>query len=101
MQSSGQGLKITGEYDKFNILLRRRLHESGWCDQVRLQAREIVKERGPNITVDQLLEDLLPQGRAAVPSAIKKELLLKVKDGLMRAAGIENEDNFENSIARD
>jgi len=91
MQHTGQGLVVTGEYEKFNILLRRRLHESGWTDQVRLQAREIVKEKGANISAEQLLEDLLPQGRAAVPSAIKKELLLKVKDALMRAAGLEGE----------
>lgn len=89
-----QALEMQGDYDRYKILLRRRLQESGWCDQVRLQAREIIKLKGSHITVDQLLEDLLPQGRASVPSSIKKELLLKVKQGLLQVAGIdENQVN--------
>lgn len=88
-----EALQYSGDYEKYKILLRRRLQESGWCDQVRLQAKEIIKEKGPGISTDKLLEELLPKGRAAVPSAIKKELLLKVKDGLMRAAGIDDENN--------
>lgn len=85
-----QALEMGGDYDRYKILLRRRLQESGWCDQVKLQAREILKEKGTNISLDQLLEELLPYGRATVPSSIKKELLLKVKEGLLRAAGVDN-----------
>ncbi|XP_046680849.1 enhancer of yellow 2 transcription factor-like [Homalodisca vitripennis] len=86
-----QALELRGDYEKYKILLKRRLQESGWCDQIRLQAKEIVKEKG-SMSVDQLVEELLPQGRASVPSAIKKELLLKVKEGLMKTAGIEDEN---------
>lgn len=86
-----RALEINGDYDRYKILLRRRLQESGWCDQIRLQARELVKEKGVNITSDQLLEELLPLGRATVPAAIKKELLLKVKEGLMVAAELDVE----------
>lgn len=101
MESTLQALEM-GDHDRYQTLLRRRLQESGWCDQVRLQAREILKEKGPNTSLDQLLEELLPQGRAIVPSAIKKELLLKVKEGLMRAAGIDEEvSNIDNLGSRE
>lgn len=101
MENTVQALEM-GDNDRYQILLRRRLQESGWCDQVRLQAREILKEKGPNTSLDQLLEELLPQGRAIVPSSIKKELLLKVKDGLMRSAGIDDEVScINNSVPHD
>lgn len=82
-------LEINGDYDRYKILLKRRLQESGWCDQIRLQARELVKQKGVNCTQDQLLEELLPLGRASVPAAIKKELLIKVKEGLMVVANLD------------
>ncbi|XP_050362406.1 enhancer of yellow 2 transcription factor-like isoform X1 [Nymphalis io] len=68
----------------FKELLRRRLIECGWRDQVRMLCRDVVKENeGSNVTFDMLLTRVTPQARALVPDSVKKELLLKLKTHLL------------------
>ena len=57
--------------------------ECGWRDQVRELCRKVIKERGVNqVSVDDILEEVTPKGRALVPDTVKKELLLKLKTHL-------------------
>jgi enhancer of yellow 2 transcription factor len=45
-----------------------------------LHARDIVKTKGvDNVTVDDLVSDIAPKARAAVPDSIKRDLLKKVR----------------------
>lgn len=44
-------------------LLRLRLTECGWNDEVRLLCREIVKEEGGNINVDKIVQTVTPKAR--------------------------------------
>ncbi|XP_046961792.1 enhancer of yellow 2 transcription factor-like [Vanessa cardui] len=79
-----QRLILSGDRERFKELLRRRLIECGWRDQVRMLCREVVKENeGNNVTFDMLLTRVTPQARALVPDAVKKELLLKLKTHLL------------------
>ncbi|XP_068084688.1 transcription and mRNA export factor ENY2-like isoform X2 [Anabrus simplex] len=77
---SEQSLIVSGERERFKELLHTRLIECGWRDQLQMLCRQIVKERGvQNITVDELISEITPKGRALVPDAVKKELLQKIK----------------------
>jgi len=50
---------------------------------VRELCRKVIKERGVNqVSVDDILEEVTPKGRALVPDTVKKELLLKLKTHL-------------------
>nr|CAD7456647.1 unnamed protein product [Timema tahoe] len=67
-------------------LLRERLVECGWKDQMHMLCRQIVKERGVDIKVDELLAEITPKARASVPDSVKKELLQKIKIQLTQDA---------------
>ena len=45
-------------------LLRTRLIECGWRDQLKVQCKEVVREKGlENVTVDDLVTVITPKGR--------------------------------------
>ncbi|XP_065203346.1 enhancer of yellow 2 transcription factor [Planococcus citri] len=74
------------DYTPIKQLLYRRLTESGWCDQVRMLVRLKLKENR-NISVNELVESSLPKARGIVPAAIKREMLQKLKDEILRDSG--------------
>ncbi|CAH2243436.1 enhancer of yellow 2 transcription factor-like [Pararge aegeria] len=79
-----QRLILSGDRERFKELLRRRLIECGWRDQIRMVCREIVKEHDSNsITLDMLVARVTPRARALVPDPVKKELLQKIKTHLL------------------
>ncbi|GFT36431.1 transcription and mRNA export factor ENY2 [Trichonephila clavipes] len=60
-------------------LVRDRLAESGWIDEMRAVCRGIIQEKGiENVTEESLVEEMTPEGRALVPDAVKRELLQRV-----------------------
>lgn len=64
-------------------LLRRRLVECGWRDQVKLICKDLIKEHGHDITYDKLLSMVTTRARTLVPDSVKKELLQKIKNQLI------------------
>ncbi|CAB4060424.1 TRAPPC6 [Lepeophtheirus salmonis] len=55
---------ISGEKEKLKELLRSRLIECGWRDQVKLHAKEIVKSRGlEKVKLESLVKEITPRGR--------------------------------------
>lgn len=75
-----QKLIETGERDKLKELLRNRLIECGWRDELKQYCKEIVRQKGlENITVDDLVAEITPKGRALVPDQVKKELLQRIR----------------------
>lgn len=70
-------------------LLSTRLTECGWRDEVRLICRNIIKEKGNSVKVDQLIAEVTPQARSIVPDEVKKELLFKIRGILASQEGIE------------
>ncbi|KAK2188985.1 hypothetical protein NP493_118g00026 [Ridgeia piscesae] len=75
-----QKLVVSGERDKLKELLRTRLIECGWRDQLKQHCKEIVKQKGlEHVTVDDLVAEITPKGRALVPDQVKKELLQKIR----------------------
>ena len=78
-----QKLIETGERDRLKELLRTRLIECGWRDQLKAYCKEVVKQKGlEHITVDDLVAEITPRGRALVPDQVKKELLQRIRNFL-------------------
>ncbi|RNA01387.1 transcription and mRNA export factor ENY2 isoform X2 [Brachionus plicatilis] len=70
----------TGERDRLKEALQQKLIDCGWRDQVKAHCKEVVKQKGlDNITVEDLVLEMVPKGRALVPDSVKKELLMKIR----------------------
>jgi len=84
-----QKLVESGEKDKLKELLRTRLIECGWRDQLKVHCKDIVRQKGlENITVDDLVAEITPKGRALVPDQVKKELLQRIRSFLAQQNNI-------------
>ncbi|KAJ1521347.1 hypothetical protein ONE63_003023 [Megalurothrips usitatus] len=82
-----QHLTIEGDKERFKELLRRRLTECGWRDEIRILCRDAIRDKGVhNVSVDDIVEEVTPVGRARVPDSVKKELLQKIKSYLYEKA---------------
>ncbi|CAN7026090.1 unnamed protein product [Brassica rapa subsp. trilocularis] len=57
-------------------LVRYRLVESGWKDEM----RHVKKKGRKDVTVDELIRVITPKGRASVPDAVKQELLNRIQN---------------------
>ena len=80
-----QRLVETGEKERLKEHLRNRLIESGWREELKLEAKKVVDKKGlSNVTLEDLVKDITPKGRASVPDAVKKELLVKIQDFLSK-----------------
>ena len=98
-----QRLVETGEKERLKEHLRNRLIESGWREELKLEAKQVrtmlgvlfstsasvisqvVDKKGlNNVTLEDLVKDITPKGRASVPDAVKKELLVKIQDFLSK-----------------
>ena len=80
-------LSSAGKYDELKELLRRRLIESGWRDELKTYATELVQSKGEaQLTVEQLTADITPQGRGVcAPRKCKGPVLAGVCDWALRA----------------
>jgi len=88
-KSVDQATILTGERTKLKDLLRLRLNECGWSDQVKILCREAIKEQKGKMNVDDVVSDVTPKARQLVPDTIKKELLQKIKTILMQQSGLD------------
>ena len=79
----------TGERERLREMLQLKLIECGWRDQVRQQCKEIVRRHGfGNISVDEIVQELVPKSRAMVPDHIKKELLDNIRSFLAQQSDL-------------
>jgi enhancer of yellow 2 transcription factor len=75
----------SGDIDSLKDVLRSRLTESGWKDEVRLACNKIIKERGvQNVSIESLVKEVTPIGREKVPAAVKKELLQRINSAVQK-----------------
>lgn len=82
-QRINQKLTETGEKERLKEMLRERLVECGWKDDLKQHAKDMVKDRGvDNVTVDDLISELTPYARRTVPDDVKKELLESIRSFL-------------------
>ena len=87
--SINQQLVETGEREKLKELLRVRLSECGWRDQLKQHCKDIIKQRGlEHVTVDDLVQEITPQARQLVPDSVKKELLQRIRTFLAKQSNL-------------
>ncbi|KAL6067996.1 Transcription and mRNA export factor eny2 [Balamuthia mandrillaris] len=71
-----QKLIESGEKERLKDMLRSKLVECGWRDEMKVHCKEIIKQKGvENVHVEDLVEEVIPKGRASVPPEVKAELL--------------------------
>ncbi|XVE74784.1 hypothetical protein DITRI_Ditri12bG0045900 [Diplodiscus trichospermus] len=70
----------SGEKERLKELLRERLIECGWRDEMKALCRAFTRKKGRNnVTVDDLVQVITPKGRASVPDSVKAELLQRIR----------------------
>ncbi|KAH7491303.1 hypothetical protein PRIC1_014192 [Phytophthora ramorum] len=70
----------SGEKERLKELLRLKLVECGWRDEMKLHCKEVIRNKGiDQVTVEDLVEEITPKGRATVPEDVKNDLLEKIK----------------------
>ncbi|GBF89903.1 transcription and mRNA export factor-like [Raphidocelis subcapitata] len=75
-----QELTRSGERERLKQVLRERLTECGWRDDVKQRCREFIAQRGrDNVTAEEVVRAVRPQGRAAVPDSVKADLLARIR----------------------
>ncbi|TNN46160.1 Transcription and mRNA export factor ENY2-2 [Liparis tanakae] len=89
-----QKLTETGERERLKELLRAKLAECGWEDQVKARCKEVIRDKGLElVTVEDLVAQITPIGRGhlyfkseLVPDSVKKELFHRIKAFLAQHA---------------
>ncbi|KAH7278574.1 hypothetical protein KP509_38G047200 [Ceratopteris richardii] len=77
----------SGEKEKLKELLRERLIECGWKDEMKGYCRALTRKRGrADVTLDELIRTITPKGRSSVPDSVKAELLQRIRSFLLSAA---------------
>ncbi|KAG8981782.1 SAGA histone acetylase and TREX-2 complexes component [Tulasnella sp. JGI-2019a] len=66
-------LIITGEWNRLSAILKDRLDESGWMDDVSNKAKEYALQQDP-LHFKTLVQELTPNAEATVPADIKEEI---------------------------
>uniref|UniRef100_T1JP52 Transcription and mRNA export factor ENY2 n=1 Tax=Strigamia maritima TaxID=126957 RepID=T1JP52_STRMM len=77
-----QKLIESGEWEKLRELVKTRLTECGWRDQLKAHFKEIIqKRRVEHVTFDEIVKELT-KNRAMVPDSVKRELLQRIRTSL-------------------
>ncbi|KAG2706630.1 hypothetical protein I3760_05G112400 [Carya illinoinensis] len=75
------------EKERLKELLRERLIECGWRDEMKALCKAFARKKGRNnVTVDDLVQVITPKGRAPVPDSVKAELLQRIRTFLTSAS---------------
>lgn len=70
--------------------MRQKLIECGWKDELKRFCLAIIRQKGlEQVSLEDLVEELMPKGRALVPTAVKEDLLNKIKTFL------ENDEDYK------
>ncbi|KAL7451756.1 hypothetical protein ACHAWC_003557, partial [Mediolabrus comicus] len=73
-------LESSGEIDRIHHSLHANLSECGWRNVISDAAKEAIRRKGLQpITLEQLVAELTPVGRANVPSDVKLKIVEHVK----------------------
>ena len=76
-------LEESGEKARLEEYLRQKLIECGWKDELKKYCLDLIRSKGlEKINLDDLVEELLPKGRALVPTKVKEDLLARIKNYL-------------------
>ncbi|GKV14748.1 hypothetical protein SLE2022_232520 [Rubroshorea leprosula] len=70
----------SGEKERLKDLLRERLAECGWEDEMRALCRGFMRNKVTNsVKLDDLINEITPKGKETVPDNVKAELLQRIR----------------------
>lgn len=70
----------SGENDRLVNMMRDKLYNSEWKDNVVRCCKDVIYEVGvDNVTLDTLIERVTPKAKEIVPADIKHEMFFKIK----------------------
>ncbi|GLT48033.1 hypothetical protein SLA2020_216760 [Shorea laevis] len=70
----------SGERERLKELLRERLAECGWENEMRALCRTFVRDKvTSSVRLDDLIKVITPRGRESVPDNVKAELLQQIR----------------------
>ena len=70
----------SGEYDRLKEMLKQKLVDSGWREDLKQYTMNLIRTKGDEqLSVEQLTQEITPQGRATVPDEVKAELLTRIR----------------------
>ena len=79
-------LESTGELTRIQHHLASQLSKSGWHDAMKDRAKELIRQRGlTNVTLDELVSELIPAGRSAVPNDVKGEVMERIRQAVVNS----------------
>ncbi|EUB57923.1 Transcription and mRNA export factor ENY2 [Echinococcus granulosus] len=88
-------LMLTGERERLKDLLRTRLLECGWRDELKSYCKEVIAKKGIScVTVNDLVTELTPVARRLVPDSVKQELVDAIRKFLPKDRE-DNDDKYE------
>lgn len=71
---------LSDQREELTEILRSRLIECGWRDQVANMCRNLIQRHGvEQIRLEQIISDVAPKARQTVPDQVRTELLDMIK----------------------
>eukprot|EP01132_Coremiostelium_polycephalum_P002336 gene2336-2884_t len=76
-----QKLIESGEKERLKILLKNKLVELGWRDEVKAYCREYIKNNAnsENLKFEDLISQITPIAKKKVPPHVKQDLIKRVR----------------------
>lgn len=74
-------LVATGNYDIISKQLKLKLYEAGWFDNITQVANRELQEKG-EVNFEHLFTFLRPKAEEMVPSAVKEDVMVKIREYL-------------------
>ena len=69
--------------EKLKGQLTKRLNETGWNQEMRIQVQNLVNEKGADkISIEDIVQEIAPKAKSALQEDIKKELMIEAKKSL-------------------
>ncbi|CAE7693419.1 eny2 [Symbiodinium microadriaticum] len=75
-------LEETGEREQLKQYIISHLNECGWREELKKQCVEFIQNRGvEKVTLEDMINDIAPKGRASLPEKLKVEVFNRLRPG--------------------
>ncbi|XP_022648391.1 transcription and mRNA export factor ENY2-like [Varroa destructor] len=79
----------SGQEELLKESLKTKLASCGWRDELKAEARKLIRDRGlTNVTIDELHAHLMPKARSTIPDQIKKEVFYELREFVRHSCNI-------------
>lgn len=80
-------LQSSGKQAELEAMLKQRLESSEWIDGLRARCNAFLRQRGAdNVTIEEVVHKIAPEGRSTVPGSVKGEILAELKQFVQDAS---------------